>query len=174
MQDKCEVQIRSTGDFQDAKIKFQPVVIQSVIGNVTAAAAVPKTVDIEITNSSDRHSKKLLRCGFIDPSPSFVLEDNMNITCGLQSSVEIGPGVSYVVKCTFAPKHMSVYRSTLAFELQDGATGTRFHAIRFVSGSGQASGRDMELVQPKSRYVPFKPKSRRRGLAIIDGIKPPG
>ena len=174
MQDKCEVQIASTGDLHDAKIRFQPVVVHAAFDSTTSKPAAPQTISIEITNVSDRHPKKFLRCGFIQPCPSFVLEDSMAISYGLCSSVEIGPGVNYTVKCTFSPKHMSVYKSTLAFEFKDGATGKKFHIIRFVSGSGQASQRDMELVKQTAPYRPFKPKPRRKGLAIIDGIKPPG
>ena len=171
MSDKCEVQVTSS---QDAKIRFPPVVIRATVGRVIATAAKPESIDIEILNKSKLHSKKLLRCGFIDPSSCFVLEDSMHISSGFTSSAKLLPGTSYVVTCTFAPKHIGVYKGTLAFELQDGESGNKFHIIRFVSGSAQASERDMRLVQPKSQYVPFNPKPRRKGLTIIDGERPPG
>ena len=171
MSDKCEVQITS---LQDAKIRFPQVVIQATVGRVIATATVPERIDIEIRNKSERHSKKLLRCGFIDSSSCFVLEDCMHISSGLTSSAKLPPGTSYIVTCMFAPNHIGVYKGTLAFELQDGESGSKFHIIRFVSGSAQASERDMRLVQPKSQYVPFNPKPRRKGLTIIDGDRPPG
>jgi helicase MOV-10 len=171
MMDKCEVTITSTGDLHDAKIQFQSVVVDS------AVALKPQTIEIEISNTSQYHSKKLLRCGFIQPCPSFVLEDKEAISNGLATSVKLVPRASYSVKCTFAPKHMSVYKTTLAFEFKDGETGNKFHIIRFVFGSGQASQTDMELVKPKAPYTPFRSKPRPRGLPIIDvdGIdrKPP-
>ena len=174
LSNKCEVRVTTSKDLQDVEIRFPPVVIQAAVGRAIATAAAPRSINFEILNMSKHHSKKLLRCGFIEPFSSFVLEDRLYISSGINSSVTLPPGTSYVVTCTFAPKHIGVYKGTLAFELQDGASGNKFHIIRFVSGSAQASKEDMRLVQLRSQYVPFNPRPKRRRRTIIDGVRPPG